>query len=275
MIVAGIDEAGLGPALGPLCTCGAAFRLPDGAGPDAPWEIFSALLSRHCRGALPAVADSKAVYAARGLAGLELPVLAFLQAQRRGAALPPDRATFLRALGCPLPSADLTPWEPFHVSLGFDAADSTVMIDEVLHVDGDWPFEIGRMPSCTWTYGWKNDLDMMADRAIGGTPSILENAAKKEHNIHKLSTQEIDAFRLISHRNYILVVYPGQARELAEKGFTRESLARYIADYNRYPWDELGEELQASVLKVAKSGEIPGLTEDDCKPGGTIPVFDP
>lgn len=110
MIVAGIDEAGLGPALGPLCTCGAAFRLPDGAGPDAPWEIFSALLSRHCRGALPAVADSKAVYAARGLAGLELPVLAFLQAQRRGAALPPDRATFLRALGCPLPSADLPPW---------------------------------------------------------------------------------------------------------------------------------------------------------------------
>ena len=172
-------------------------------------------------------------------------------------------------------SEDLTPWEPFHVSQGFAPEDSTVMIDEILHVDGDWPFEIGRMPSCTWTYGWKNDLDMMADRAIGGTPSILENAAKKEHNIHKLSTQEIDAFRLISHRNYILVVYPGQARELAEKGFTRESLARYIADYNRYPWDELGEELQASVLKVAKSGEIPGLTEDDCKPGGTIPVFDP
>jgi len=171
-------------------------------------------------------------------------------------------------------SDEYTPWEPFHVSQGFQPEDSIVMIEEILHVDGDWPFEIGRMPSCTWTYGWKADLDMMADRAIGGSPSELELAVQKEHNIHKLRNKGIDARGLISHRNYILVVYPGQARELAEKGFTRESLARYIGDYNRFPWDDLTAELQASVLEVAKSGDIPGLSVDDCKPGGTIPVFD-
>ena len=171
-------------------------------------------------------------------------------------------------------SDDLTPWEPFHVSLGFDAEDSTVMIDEVLHVDGDWPFEIGRMPSCTWTYGWKKDMDMMADRVLGGHPNGLESAVMKEHNIHKLSNVGIDARGMISRRNYVLVLYPGQARELAAMGYTRESLARTIADYNRFPWDDLTEELKESVRKVAEAGDIPGLSVDDCKPGGTIPVYD-
>ena len=31
---------------------------------------------------------------------------------------------------------------------------------------------------------------------------------------------------------------------------------------------------KASVLETAKSGSIPGLTEDDCRPGGTVPIFD-
>ena len=171
-------------------------------------------------------------------------------------------------------SDEYTPWEPYHVSMGFAPEDSTVMIEEILHVDGDWPFEITKMPSCTWTYGWQADLDRLAERAIGEGPSDLESAAKRVQNAHRMGGRGIDAFRLISHRNYILILYPGQARELAEKGFTRESLARYIADRNRFPWDELPEEIRKSVREVAKSGKIPGLTEDDCKSGGTIPVFD-
>ena len=171
-------------------------------------------------------------------------------------------------------SDEYTPWEPFHVSMGFRPEDSTVMIDEILHVDGDWPFEISRMPSCTWTYGWQADLDRLAERAVGAAPSSLEAAVHEVHDIHKLGGGGNDAFGLISSRNYILVVYPGQARELAEKGFTRESLARYIGDHRRFPWDELSEELRASVLEVAKSGRIPGLTADDCRPGGTVPIFD-
>ena len=167
-----------------------------------------------------------------------------------------------------------SPWEPYHVSMGFAPEDSTVMIEEVLHVDGDWPFEITKMPSCTWTYGWQADLDRLAERALGEGPSDLESAVKRVQNVHKMGGRGIDAFRLISHRNYILILYPGQARELAQKGFTRESLARYIADHNRFPWDDLTEEIQKSVLEVAKSKKIPGLSEEDCKSGGTVPVFD-
>ncbi len=170
-------------------------------------------------------------------------------------------------------SDDTTPWEPFHVSMGFRPEDSTVMIDEILHVDGDWPFEISRMPSSTWTYGWKADLDRLAERTVGALPSALESAVQQVHDIHKLGGNSTDAFGLISGRNYILILYPGQARELAAKGFTRESLARYIGDYHRFPWDSLTDALKASALEAAKSGSIPGLTVDDCRPGGTVPIF--
>ena len=36
LILAGIDEAGYGPILGPLCTGAAAFRVEGGGGPGAP-----------------------------------------------------------------------------------------------------------------------------------------------------------------------------------------------------------------------------------------------
>ena len=173
-------------------------------------------------------------------------------------------------------SEDLTPWEPFHVTMGYAPDDSTVMIDEILQVDGNWPFEIEYLPSCAWTDGIEKDLKRIADRAVGELPSNLENAARAVHDIHKLGANEArqNALPLISHRNYILVLYPGLARELASMGWTREKLALYIAHHNRFAWDELGEALQASVLELAKSGRIPGLTEDDCRPGGLIPIFD-
>ncbi|NLV51349.1 MAG: hypothetical protein GXY20_11730, partial [Clostridiales bacterium] len=168
---------------------------------------------------------------------------------------------------------DYSPWEPFHVSQGFKPEDSTVMLGEVTHIDGDWPFEITRMPSSVWTYGFKADLDRLAVRAVGHSPS-LEFVAKGMHDIHRLSINDSNAKMLISSRTYLLVLYPGQARELAAAGYTRESLAGYVGDYNRFPWDELSSELQESLLEVAKKGEIPGLSVEDCRPGGTVPVFD-
>ena len=90
MIYAGIDEAGYGPILGPLCVASSVLRIPDEAGgattPDI-WEILGPVVCR-TRGEAStsrlAVADSKQLKLANSvkrqhpLPHLELGVLAFL-----------------------------------------------------------------------------------------------------------------------------------------------------------------------------------------------------
>jgi len=87
-IVAGIDEAGLGPVLGPLVVSAVAFTVPDRAGPLCMW---SALSSAVCRGTSRragkiAIGDSKRLFTRsrrRPLEHLERGVLGMLAAAGR------------------------------------------------------------------------------------------------------------------------------------------------------------------------------------------------
>ncbi len=82
-IVAGIDEAGYGPLLGPLVVGLSAWRVPDAQLGRDFWTLLEPAVTRQPRsrdGRLP-VADSKQVHAPRrGIAALERPVLAFAAA---------------------------------------------------------------------------------------------------------------------------------------------------------------------------------------------------
>lgn len=106
MILAGIDEAGYGPILGPLVAGLAAFRVPPGAGPrEAAGALARALDSRR-HGVR--VGDSKAIHVpARGPGPLEREVLAVLAA--RDGRAPRDGTELLAALGAPAPPGD-HPW---------------------------------------------------------------------------------------------------------------------------------------------------------------------
>lgn len=84
MIIAGIDEAGLGPKLGPLTVSLTAFELDKELITDPAvsfWEILSSTTtSRHCRkDPRLLITDSKIAYNAQGITGLQQTVCQFFQ----------------------------------------------------------------------------------------------------------------------------------------------------------------------------------------------------
>ena len=168
-----------------------------------------------------------------------------------------------------------SPWEPFHVTMGFEPEDSTVTIEEVLHVDGYWWKDITNMPSgSVWTYGLQNDLDRIADRAVGPNP-VLEDIINGAHNVNNLTFFD-GPKQWTGARKYALVIYPGQARQLAAAGYSKADVAKYIGNYRRVPWEKIPAEIQKGLLEFAQSEDCsPNLSVEDCRPGGTIPVCNP
>jgi len=177
---------------------------------------------------------------------------------------------------------ELSPWEPFHVMMGFDKEDSTVTIEEVMHVDGYWWADITHMPSgSVWTYGLENDLNRIAERAQGNVDAKLNPGTHNVNNINYYDKWDgtgdtklkNEALRWIGGKTYALIIFPGEARQFAAAGMkSKEDLKKYIANYRRCPWDKVPPQLREGMLVLAKSGELPYLTVEDCRPGGSVPV---
>ena len=118
VIVAGIDEAGYGPLLGPLVVSAAAFRIPEDKVDLCLWRLLGGAVSRKVRkrGGLVAIADSKKLYSGLrgkdGLEHLERGVLSMLAAAGR-------RPASLRDLvGCLAPAAvQAAERHPWHAAL--------------------------------------------------------------------------------------------------------------------------------------------------------------
>jgi len=167
---------------------------------------------------------------------------------------------------------ELSPWESYPVSRGFSPEDSTVFVEEIFYMDG--VFQLGNMamPSGPWTRGVEKDLERISEKAQGDFP-YLKVAAEGTADIHMLFARGNDPQKMLQGRTYALIIYPGQARQLAAAGYTRESLERFICDYNAVPWEALNSELQAGLLRMAEEKTMPGVTPENCRPGGKIPVM--
>ncbi|MGA0871986.1 MAG: hypothetical protein ACO3Y3_09815 [Phycisphaerales bacterium] len=119
LLYAGIDEAGYGPMLGPLCVGAFAFRLAEGEAAEGPPELWKSLASVVCRSPADskkriAVADSKKLKTANSgkshpLRHLERGVLAFTLAGAEDASIPDDEALLTR-WGLDLARLQSKPW---------------------------------------------------------------------------------------------------------------------------------------------------------------------
>src|SRR5258706_11423862 len=117
MILAGIDEAGYGPTLGPLVVAATAFRLPDPPEAGAAvlldlWKVLRRSTSKKPDGSRIPVNDSKKLYSTqKGIRHLEEGGLSFLQLL--DGEVPSDFRSLVRRLSG-LPSGDqyldLYPW---------------------------------------------------------------------------------------------------------------------------------------------------------------------
>ena len=103
-VVAGIDEAGYGPRLGPLVASCTAFRTAEDSGdPGQLWDLLGEAVCRPGRGAAGrlTVGDSKKVYSGgSGLARLEQGVLAFLSVAGARAGTIEEAAAALLSADC-------------------------------------------------------------------------------------------------------------------------------------------------------------------------------
>ncbi len=81
-VLIGVDEAGVGPRLGPMVVAAVALRTPESCQPREPWRVLRRVVRRRHsrRDPRPAVGDSKEVYAAGGLHALDRTVRAFVNA---------------------------------------------------------------------------------------------------------------------------------------------------------------------------------------------------
>jgi len=98
--IIGVDEAGYGPNLGPFVMTSVACRVPDACREADLWHVLRAAVRRadDTDKSRLLIDDSKRVYTARGLAGLERGILATLWGERLNA---PSSLAALIECACP------------------------------------------------------------------------------------------------------------------------------------------------------------------------------
>jgi hypothetical protein len=141
-----------------------------------------------------------------------------------------------------------SPWEPYHVALGYQPEESTVTVSTV----GGQVTMLGGGAVAPWS-----------------AQGILNNIVSNISNIGTYLGGVYAAKRIV-------VLHPDCAAELAEMGYTRQSLQEYLYEEARIPYSELRPNTRTAVAGMIDDGLIhpdrAPIFRESLRRGGKVPV---
>jgi hypothetical protein len=143
-----------------------------------------------------------------------------------------------------------SPWESFSVERGFRPEQSTVTVNETMMFNRSGPG--GGMSSITP----EQSLGMLIEMLDGQTRRIP---------LMRLGATNLTRFQIAIH--------PTFARQLADMGFNKQSLAQWLYNNTCLDWDQLNDDEKKQIVAVANAGKVPGLKPANCKHGLVFPLF--
>jgi hypothetical protein len=149
-----------------------------------------------------------------------------------------------------------SPWEPYHVSLGYDPEQSCVTVSTAM----SYPIVLGGGAVEPWT-----------------PQTILDNmvAAIGRGRAYVISWKAGSA--IPSPLRHTFVLHPEFAVELNGLSFNRKRLQQYLYEHSRIPYDELTPDEIRSFQRRIASGEIPedraAVFAGELRPGGRVPLL--
>ncbi len=229
-IIAGIDEAGLGPILGPLVVSGVVFRVRDEDADLCLWDALRDVCTKK-----PAktehrlvIADSKQLYHSKlGLAGLERAALCMLDVRRQ---LPKTFRGLLEVL-CPVAIEEI-PTYPWYANCDFDlphvndCGDVSLRANALRRVMDDHHVVFSEVMSEPVLEGRYNKMVKMTDNK---STVLMTQALKLIYRIARNAGEEpahifVDRLGGRSHyREPLMTALPGMGMAVIEESNTRSA----------------------------------------------------
>jgi hypothetical protein len=154
----------------------------------------------------------------------------------------------------------LSPWEPYHVSIGLKKEESAVTVSTV----GGYTATTGMV-----VYGGGAVATWSVD-------TILEAIIKDISRDRRIfaSFKRGQAIPPAHPAKHILVLAPEFARELNRRGYSRASLQKYIYEKTSVPFEELSPQEVKGVKDRIEGTKARDILHYDLIPADRIPVFE-